>query len=102
MWLDVNITFNNNTYNFSEKADNIEIVVKDNFIASDIKKTGINKLSTEFSLNINYSNSKFYGAFYFQTGQVLFLTKLIRIIKMVVKFQMDIKGWKHIITLIFH
>lgn len=67
-WFDVNATFNNDSFSFSEKADNIKSTVKSDFDALDAQKTGINKLNTALSLNYNYTSNKSNRAIYFQVG----------------------------------
>lgn len=68
-WVDANLTMNNNTFNFSEEAENIDSDVLDDFNNLDKKKTGINKLKTVVSANLNYSsNTKYKGAWFLQGG----------------------------------
>jgi len=68
-WIDINANLNNNTYNFSEKAENVNSEILSDFNALDIEKTGINKLSTVLSVNINYScNNAFSGLWYLKGG----------------------------------
>jgi len=67
-WFDFNVTLNNDSFGFSDKADNIKSDIKDEFDAFDAEKTDINKLNTVLSLNYNYNYNNFKGAFYFQAG----------------------------------
>jgi hypothetical protein len=67
-WFDFNTTFNNDTFGFSEKAENIKSEILEEFNAFDTTKTELNKLNTSLSLNYNYTRNKLEGAFYFQTG----------------------------------
>ncbi|WP_417372212.1 hypothetical protein [Gelidibacter japonicus] len=68
LWADANIVLNNNTFNFSEKADNIDSDVLNEFIALKAEKTDINKLHTTISANANYSYNAVRGAAYLQIG----------------------------------
>ncbi|WP_343330530.1 hypothetical protein [Polaribacter staleyi] len=68
-WLDGNFKLNNDTFNFSEKAENVESEVLSEFNNLDAgERTGLNKLSKEVSLNINYSRNSLYGALYLKGG----------------------------------
>ena len=68
-WLDGNFKLNNDTFNFSEKAENVESEVLSEFNNLDSgERTGLNKLSKEVSLNINYSRNSVYGALYLKGG----------------------------------
>lgn len=52
-WFDANIGLNNVSYNFSEKASNIEESVLPQFNILDAEKTDINKLKTSLSFSFN-------------------------------------------------
>ncbi len=68
LWADANIGLNNNAFNFSEKAENIESDILTDFNAFDAEKTDINKLNTVISANANYSYNALRGAGYIQLG----------------------------------
>ncbi|WP_442267668.1 hypothetical protein ACSIGC_08360 [Tenacibaculum sp. ZS6-P6] len=67
-WLDANVRLNNNSFNFSEKAANINETVLADFNALEVKKTGINRLNTVVSLNLNWTLNKRYSALYTKAG----------------------------------
>ncbi len=67
-WFDVNASFNNDSYSFSDASKNIDSNIKDDFAALDIEKKGINKLKTILSFNYNYTRNNLRSAFYMQWG----------------------------------
>lgn len=67
-WFDTDLGLTNNTFNFSEKAKNIESDVLESFNALDAQKTGIDKLGVVISGNLNYSRNWSNGAYFVQGG----------------------------------
>lgn len=67
-WIDANVSLTNSNFNFSEEADNIESDILDAFTALDAQKTGINRLNTVLSANLNYHKYFHNGIFYIQGG----------------------------------
>ena len=63
------MVLNNNSFNFSEKAENISNEILTEFNALEgVEKTNINKLNTIVSGNLNFSQNSSIGALYAQAG----------------------------------
>lgn len=68
-WLDGNFKLNNNTFNFSEKAENVESEVLEEFKKlNEVERTGLNKLGKEISVNVNYTRNTINFMYYLKGG----------------------------------
>lgn len=68
-WFGLNLGLTNNTFNFSEKAENIDSSVLANFQTNHKDDYSKNRLNTEINFSFSYAwNSKYKGAFFGKLG----------------------------------